>query len=64
LILLSCGEIKKIGKPNEVLDYKVLEEVYNIQVVVKNNPISDKPYVFPVPMMWKNSQSRNLRDSS
>lgn len=64
LILLSCGEIKKIGKPTEVLDYKVLEEVYNIQVVVKNNPISDKPYVFPVPMMWKNSQSRNLRDSS
>jgi len=63
LILLHCGEIKKIGKAQEVLDYKVLEEVYNTQVVVKNNPISNKPYVIPVPMMWKNSQSRNLRDS-
>lgn len=52
LVLLSCGEIKKIGVPNEVLDYKIIEEVYNTKVVVKINPISSKPYVIPVPMMW------------
>jgi len=54
LILFSCGEIKKIGTPTEVLNYEILEEVYNTQVIVKENPISNKPYVIPVAMMWKN----------
>ncbi len=53
IILMSNGEIKKIGSPHEVIDYKIIEEVYNTQVVVKTNPISEKPYVIPVPMMWK-----------
>lgn len=53
LILVSKGKIKKIGKPEEVLDYKIIEEVYNTTVVVKINPISNKPYVIPVPEMWK-----------
>ncbi len=53
LILFSCGEIKKIGTPKEVLSYEILEEVYNTQVIVKDNPISNKPYVIPVPMMWR-----------
>ncbi|MCX7940419.1 MAG: ABC transporter ATP-binding protein [Endomicrobia bacterium] len=53
LILISCGEIKKIGTPQEVFDYKIIEEVYNTTVVVKTNPISNKPYIIPVPTMWK-----------
>ena len=53
LVLLSYGEIKKIGSPKEVLDYRIIEEVYNTQVIVKNNPISNNPFVIPVPMMWK-----------
>ncbi len=53
IILLSNGEIRKMGSPQEVVDYKILEEVYKTTVIVKTNPVSDKPYVFPVPMMWK-----------
>ncbi|MCS7231135.1 MAG: ABC transporter ATP-binding protein [Elusimicrobiota bacterium] len=52
LILLFNGEIKKIGSAEEVIDYRILEEVYNTKVVVKTNPISNKPYVIAVPMMW------------
>lgn len=53
IILISNGEIKKIGPPEEVIDYKIIEEIYNTQVIVKINPISKKPYVIPVPIMWK-----------
>ncbi|MEN3013367.1 MAG: ABC transporter ATP-binding protein [Endomicrobiia bacterium] len=54
LILLFNGEIRKIGTPKEVMDYRILEEVYNTKLIVKTNPISEKPYVIPVPMMWNN----------
>ncbi len=49
LLLLSGGGIKKIGTPEEVLEYKTIEESYNTVVVVKENPISKKPHVFTIP---------------
>lgn len=49
LLLLSGGGIKKTGTPQEVLEYKIIEESYNTVVVVKENPISKKPYVFTIP---------------
>lgn len=52
VILISKGEIKKQGLPKDVLDYKIIEDVYNTKVIVKENPISKKPYIIPVPMMW------------
>ena len=48
LILLSEGRIKKYGTPSEVLDYKIIEEVYKTQVIVKENPITSRPHVFLV----------------
>lgn len=48
LILIDNGCIHKIGSPYEVLDYKTIEEVYKTVVVVKENPISKKPYIFLV----------------
>ncbi|MFH1783056.1 MAG: ABC transporter ATP-binding protein [Candidatus Omnitrophota bacterium] len=48
LILLSEGRVKKQGTPQEVLDYKIIEEVYKTVVIVKDNPISKRPHVFLV----------------
>lgn len=48
LILLNQGRIYKIGLPDEVLDYKIIEEVYKTVVVVEKNPISSKPYILIV----------------
>jgi iron complex transport system ATP-binding protein len=45
LILLSQGRIFKEGDPHAVVTYKNIEEVYKTLVVVKENPISGKPYV-------------------
>ncbi len=49
IILLSKGEIKKFGLPEEVLTYQTIEEVYQTAVVVAPSPVSGKPYVFVVP---------------
>ncbi len=45
LILLDQGRISKEGKPSEVLTYQNIEAAYKTTVVVKENPISAKPYV-------------------
>lgn len=48
LVLISEGRIYKIGTPQEILDYKIIEEVYKTVVVVKKNPISSRPYMILV----------------
>ncbi len=49
LVLMDKGTIKKDGKPEEVLNYKDIEEVYKTVVVVETNPLSSKPFVLVVP---------------
>ncbi len=49
LALINRGRIHKTGRPDEVLDYRTIEEVYKTIVVVEKNPISSKPYILLVP---------------
>jgi iron complex transport system ATP-binding protein len=49
IILMDRGRIKKTGKPEEVLNYRDIEEVYRTVVVVEQNPLSSKPFVLIVP---------------
>jgi len=48
LIMLNDGKIHKKGLPEEVLNYKDIEDVYKTIVVVEQNPVSKKPAVFLV----------------
>lgn len=48
IILLNRGRICSDGTAAEVIDYRIIEEVYNTKVVVRGNPISGKPYVVTV----------------
>ena len=48
LVLLSMGKIHKVGSPEEVIDYRIIEDVYKTVVVVEKNPLSSKPYVLVV----------------
>ena len=38
----------RLGPPAEVLDYRLIEEVYETVVVVTTNPMSGRPHVVPV----------------
>lgn len=48
LIMMQQGSMRKKGLPTEVLNYKDIEAVYETVVVVRTNPISNKPVVFLV----------------
>ena len=48
LILMNRGRIHSTGTPDEVLTYRIIEEVYKTVVVVEKNPISLRPYVILV----------------
>lgn len=45
LVLINEGRVYKIGRPEEVLNYQVIKEVYKVAVVVEKNPRSLKPYI-------------------
>ncbi|MEW6007914.1 MAG: ABC transporter ATP-binding protein [bacterium] len=49
LLLLKNGQTYKIGDPNDVITQKNIEDVYKTRVIIKENPITHKPYVFLVP---------------
>ena len=49
MVLLSRGKVFKEGHPKAVLTYQNIEAVYKTVVVVKDNPLNDKPYVLLVP---------------
>ncbi len=48
LLLINKGQIHKMGRSDEVLDYQTIEEVYKTIVVVGKNPLSSKPYILLV----------------
>lgn len=48
LIMLKEGKVFAQGTPEEVLTYNNIEEVYNTVVITRSNPMSGKPFIFPV----------------
>jgi len=48
ILLFKDGMVYEAGPPEEVLNPRVIEEVYGVKVIVGRNPASSKPYVFPV----------------
>ncbi|MBN2807297.1 MAG: ABC transporter ATP-binding protein [Prolixibacteraceae bacterium] len=48
LVMMNDGNIHQHGNPHEVLTYQNIETVYNTVVIVRENPVSGKPVVFPV----------------
>jgi len=48
LMLMVDGRVHKVGYPEDVINYRVIEEGYKTVVVVEKNPLSSKPYVLAV----------------
>lgn len=46
LVLLHHGTIHRMGRPEEVLTYEAIEEVYKTVVIVQKSPLTGKPYIF------------------
>ena len=48
LVMMNNGSVHTKGTPEEVLNYKNIEEVYNTLVITQPNPYSKKPFIFLV----------------
>lgn len=48
LIMLNEGRIYVQGTPEEVITYENIEKVYDTLVISQKNPLSGKPFIFPV----------------
>lgn len=48
LVMMKNGRVFRQGAPDEVLTYENIEKAYDTVVIVKTNPVSGKPVVFPV----------------
>lgn len=48
IVLLDDKKVLNFGSADKVLNYKDIEKVYNVNVVVHTNPVSKKPVVIPV----------------
>jgi iron complex transport system ATP-binding protein len=62
LLLLDRGAPRAAGAPAEVLDYRVIEEVYRTVVVVETNPVSGRPRVVPV-SGWSLERARARKET-
>jgi iron complex transport system ATP-binding protein len=49
LLLLKAGEIVCMGSPQEVLNFRTLEETYDCKLLVDISPLGDLPRVTVVP---------------
>lgn len=61
LILIHEGQIKREGRPEDVLSYSLIEEVYSTIVVVGRSPVTEKPYLFLVPEEERDSKRKGVR---
>jgi len=52
IVLLSKGYLYADGTPEVVLTYQNIEVVYDTIILVRENPLSKKPFVIPVPKQY------------
>lgn len=48
LVLVNNGEVAACGKPEEVLKKDILSKVYNVEMMIFENPINKKTLIIPV----------------
>ncbi len=48
IILMQQGRVHSTGTPEEILNKKAIEEVYEVQVEIIKNPVTGKPHVIPI----------------
>lgn len=60
-ILLCKGKIFSVGEVDKVLTEENINEVFNVDVIVKRHPITDALYVLPVSTWREVTSTKNLK---
>jgi iron complex transport system ATP-binding protein len=48
LIVMKDGEVYSKGKPEDIINEKLMKDVYQINVHIMKNPVNGKPYIIPM----------------
>ncbi len=56
LLLMRDGQRVRMGSPNQILNFKTLEETYGCTLLVDESPLGDFPRVTPVPGKYMDSE--------
>ena len=52
LLLISAGEVARMGTPEQVIDFELLEQVYGCTLLVDQSPLGQYPRVHLVPKRY------------
>ena len=47
IVLMDKGNLIKDGKPDEVLQFQLLQDIFGVKVYIDINPITKSLYVLP-----------------
>ena len=51
IVILKDGKIKADGTPQEIICREEMESLYQMKLLVKNNPLLEKPEIIPIRVM-------------
>ena len=61
IVILKDGKVKADGTPQEIVNREEMEALYNMKLLVKNNPLLEKPEIIPIRVMDETQAVKPLR---
>lgn len=61
IVILKDGRVKADGTPQQIVNREEMEALYNMKLLVKNNPLLEKPEIIPIRVMDEEQTVRPLR---
>lgn len=61
IVILKDGKVKADGTPGEVINREEMEALYNMKLLVKNNPLLEKPEIIPIRVLNEKQTVKPLR---
>ena len=61
IIILKDGKVKADGTPKQIINREEMESLYNMKLLVKNNPLLEKPEIIPIRVMDEEKVQKPLR---
>lgn len=61
IVILKDGKVKADGTPREIINRQEMEELYEMRLLVKNNPLIEKSEIIPIRVMDEKQTAKPLR---
>ena len=60
IVILKDGKVKADGTPREIINRQEMEELYEMRLLVKNNPLIEKPEIIKIRLMYEKNKAKPL----